>query len=87
MNLFIFPIGETTRPGFKRIDYETEYDRVQPFLDDVLDHPFNDKAVFSLDTRKASLYKELAPKYDLNIFNTTNIGKVTKEELEYLKES
>ena len=43
--------------------------------------------MFSLDTRKASLYKELAPKYDLNIFNTTDIGKVTKEELEYLKES
>jgi dihydropteroate synthase len=43
--------------------------------------------IWSLDSRKPGLFEDLSPKFDISIFNSTDLALATDAEMEYLKSS
>ena len=67
------------------VNYDKEFSRIDNFFNNISKYHFNEKAIFSIDSRKPSIFNKIYKTYDINIFNSTDINLATKDELFKLK--
>ena len=58
---------------------------VEPFLVKASCYKEFDDFIWSLDTRKPSLYQNFHTKFDLSILNSTDLSMATESELDFIK--